>query len=160
MTAPNRCQFRFSLRSLFVVMALLGILGGWLAWQIVAVHERNKLISAHVGRDVSNPDSSRIPLAWSILGASSVNSISLPADEFSNDDLARYHSAFPEADVSLEESPFEIATYSRKRWARRYAEDRQLIEAWITARSVLDAITIMAVVALLFDLIRPHARRA
>ena len=157
--AKPRRWFRFSLRTLFVAMTVLGILGGWLAWQIRAVHERDKLISAHIARDMSNPDYSRIPLVWSIFDASPVNSIGLPADEFSNDDLAHYQSAFLEADVSLEERPFEIAAYSRKRWARRYAEDRQWVEAWITARSVLDAIALLAVVALILELIRPHFRR-
>jgi hypothetical protein len=159
MTAPKRRWFAYSLRTMFVVVTVLGILGGWLAWQMGAVHERDKLIAAHVARDMSNPDSSRIPLVWSILGASPVNSIGLPAGEFSDDDLAHYRAAFPEADVSLEERPFEIAAYSRKRWARRYAEDRNWVEAWITARSVLDAIALVAVVALIFELIRPHVRR-
>ena len=109
--APQR-RWSYSLRTLFVVVTLFGVLSFWLKWQFEAVREREKLINAHVGRDLSK-DPSRLPLAWSLFGASPVNSISLPANEFSDNDLAQYRSAFPEADVSLEKRPFDIATYSR-----------------------------------------------
>jgi len=156
--APERRWFQFSLRTLFAWVAVFAIWLAWITWQFEVVRERETLMNAHVGWDMSN-DQTRLPFVWSLLGASPVNSISLPTDEFSDDDRARYRSAFPEADVTLEEQPFDIATKSRKRWANRHLQDRKWTEAWISARNALDALAIVAVVALVFEVIRPRTRR-
>jgi hypothetical protein len=158
MNAPNRHCFQFSLRAMFVLVAVIGACSLWMMSQFEAVREREKLVNARAKFDMSNPDQSRLPFVWSLFGASPVNSIGLPAREFSDDDRVHYRSAFPEADVTLEDRPFDLATYSRKRWANRNSQDRKWTEAWITARSVLETLAAMAVVALAFELVRPNAR--
>jgi hypothetical protein len=49
MTAPRRRWFRFSLRTLFVLVTLFAV---WLAWQLNLIHQRNAMhrwIEAHGG---------------------------------------------------------------------------------------------------------------
>ncbi len=43
MTAPNRRWFRFSLRTLFVVVTIIAAIGYWLAWNINVVHQRQAI---------------------------------------------------------------------------------------------------------------------
>jgi hypothetical protein len=124
MPAPKR-WFRFSLRTLFVFMTVFAIWLTWLGWQRGVVRERSKLLQANVGRETSNPGPT-IPFVWSLLGASPLSAINLPASEFSEEDLQQYRAAFPEADVTLERNAFDPMTYSRKRNARRKTGRREV----------------------------------
>jgi hypothetical protein len=52
---------RFTLRSLFGAVTVFGVCLLWMTWQFEAVRERERLMNARVGWDLSNPDQARLP---------------------------------------------------------------------------------------------------
>ena len=112
MTMTNRRWFRFSLRTLFVVVTLFGV---WLGWQRHIVQERKALIAEldqidpefhhetleslekRTGR-IDTFDYARIPIVRKWLGDETVLRVWLP--NAANEDLAyRAERAFPEAKI-------------------------------------------------------------
>jgi hypothetical protein len=99
--APKRRWFRFSLRTVFVVVTLVAVGIAWMQSQVKTVRERERLIKTSIFWGVSSQHPPRIPWVWSLLGAKPVNAIGLDKDKFSEVDVLRYKVAFPEADVML-----------------------------------------------------------
>jgi hypothetical protein len=94
--------FQFSLRWLLVAVTLLGVLSGWLAWNLNSVRERDFLrrsLTAHrVWVEHFDRPSGKLPLAWRLLGAEPelFNSVLLPDGEFTEQEINRLIAHFPE----------------------------------------------------------------
>ncbi len=97
---PRRRWFRFSLRTLFVVVTVFAV---WLGWNARQVRQRERMLQSYgvlfYGNAPSVNSQKKLPFLWSVLGAKYIGTIQLPPDEFTNDDLRRFQVAFPEADV-------------------------------------------------------------
>ena len=120
MSEPNskRRWFRYSLRTLFVLVTILCV---YLAWQVRIVQQRKQLLAKIeaasgarfqpfntiaqldaifvLGGPVQFPDQRRVSFIRRLLGDRTVPIICLPA-AMSADDLATYKKAFPEAVVT------------------------------------------------------------
>jgi hypothetical protein len=103
MTISKRRWFRWSLRTMFVVVTVLGV---WLGWNFHYVRERDKMaawIAAEGGSVIKGPASrpwKALPRSWSFLGAESVSQVVLGgSDRYTVDDLRRAESLFPEAEI-------------------------------------------------------------
>jgi len=109
--APKRRWFRFSLRTLFVVVTVFACALGWTYAVARRVWERERLIE-EVGRNpiglVSThapSDFTDLPSApWSIrlFGGRTVGRFILPASQYTEADRQRIQDLFPEAKVELE----------------------------------------------------------
>jgi len=112
-TAPKRRWFRYSLRTLFVVVTLFAC---WLGWNPSRIRERErvmKVVLSYGGSTATLPDSyrtGRLPLSWRLLGARRYDVISVPtklyvdmkaADLFGFDGFRRIEALFPEAKVAI-----------------------------------------------------------
>ncbi len=123
---PKRRWFKLTLRTLFVVVTVFGV---WLGWNVHQVHERDRLLeSRDFLRALESPTGyvdtpamrafvakmtrqgykayeprkkpPAIPLVWSILGAEPLEmDIRLPDDKFTDADLLRIRSVYPECEV-------------------------------------------------------------
>jgi hypothetical protein len=97
MTTPRRRWFRFSLRTLFVVVTVLAIGLSWVAYQLNWIRERHKAL----GVDGSDPmawveiPSRRAPWSLRIFGEFG-SAVIVP---FHSSDRARLRSLFPEATI-------------------------------------------------------------
>jgi hypothetical protein len=103
MTAPKRRWFRYSLRTLFVVVTVFGI---WLGWNLHEVNERSRMagwIAAEGGSVNKGPPPrpwKTMPWSWFVLGADPVSTIVFGgSDRYTRDDLRRAEALFPEADI-------------------------------------------------------------
>jgi len=108
--APNRRWFRFSLRTLFVVMTLAGALIGWLVWELRYIHDRTAMrgwILQHGGGvpkpaailNLPNP-ATRIPFWRELLGDETAPVVILPPGLLTAD-LEQIKRTFPEAEVFI-----------------------------------------------------------
>ena len=101
---PRRRWFRFSLRTLFVLMSLLCI---WLGWNVYQVRQRETVLQylrqQQVFMEANNypehPWRRSLPFIWSWLGAKPVGRILLPHWQYSDDDCRTIQRLFPEAAV-------------------------------------------------------------
>jgi len=112
MTAsPRRRWFRFSLRTLFVLVAVLGLSLVWLGMQLKWIRERSEArqwIDQHTSRMLHFGDCKEnerpFPIGLRLLGEREVREIWLAESTMSNDDLEhvkRIAKLFPEARVSV-----------------------------------------------------------
>ena len=104
---PTRLWFRYSLRTMFVVVTVLCL---WLGWTLPTIAERQKLRS-HEGVSCFVLDRTRqfipgevtggkaMPITWRLLGVSRVDMIHLDSSKFDDDDLRHVSDVFPEAVV-------------------------------------------------------------
>jgi hypothetical protein len=112
-TKPRRFQFRFSLRTLFVLLTLFGMLLGWLDWNRRQVNEREKLFHSVAARGAmfgslnSSVPRKPLTLVWSLLGATAVGLIEVPDGTCSEQELHRLMSLFPEARVVVRPGIFD-----------------------------------------------------
>ena len=125
--APKRHWFRFSLRTLFVTVTALGLLFGWLAWNVQWVNERQRLLGwaddIHISHGilgvVRNSPPRRLPIMWRLLGAQRI-------DVFTFDkavpisDQEQLKAAFPEAIVVDYTKIFQSPPYT---WPVREISD-------------------------------------
>lgn len=103
--APKRRWFAFSLRTMFVVVTVVGLLAWWVHRNLEQVRERDRFLEWAKANDMSHgvykaPDSKTyppLPITWRLLGAERVDVFVLdpmvPAS-----DQERVKAAFPEAD--------------------------------------------------------------
>lgn len=100
------CRFRFSLRTVFVLMTLLGCVLGWVESQRTIVRQRRQTwewVAGHYNAEQRAQPSSwssvydGAPLTRRLLGDQRLNSIVVDPNTFSNDDVARIQRVFPEA---------------------------------------------------------------
>lgn len=102
--APKRRWFRFSLRTLFVAAAIVGVAVSWFLWNVQQVANRRALLAyveQHGGYTMDEPMKpwKRVPVLWHWLGAEPVGEIYLHRSKFSFDDRDYVASMFPEASV-------------------------------------------------------------
>lgn len=100
--ARFRLPLRFSLRTLFVLVTVLGLGFGWLAWQVHFVHERQRIvrvIQAGGGLAMRPEWISQLSSIRRWLGDSARAILYLPEERFSQSDAARFGEYFPEAEV-------------------------------------------------------------
>jgi len=111
--STRRRWFSFSLRTLFVVVTLLGVCLGWLAWHAHAVHVRNitrSWVAEHHGW--LNPsdgiwslaqEQKDAELSWirHALGDRAAVLIELPIHTVSLDEIQAIEAAFPEATAAV-----------------------------------------------------------
>ena len=117
-TRPRRRWFRFSLRTMFVVVTVAGLALGWLVWQIRIVRER-KTVLAELQLECGDDfmiltvetmktegyklnDCPRIPLVRRILGDEPCHSITIPRTA-NMQLIERMERAFPESRLSVYE---------------------------------------------------------
>ncbi len=121
MTESPRHRWTFSLRTLFAVVTLFALVC-WLGWNLHRVHQRDGMVislsarGAMFGRTVSNTPHNSPPLVWKLLGAEPVQLIEVPASGFSEDDLLRLATLFPEATIrsrTLIDSPRSLPMQRR-----------------------------------------------
>ena len=110
--APKRRWFRFSLRTLFVVVTVLCL---WLGWNVHQVQQRKEWLEYIQANGAAiwseepprrttrskNYPADHLPLIRRLLGAHPIGTIQLSHGRFTEDDLARVTGLFPEADVSI-----------------------------------------------------------
>ncbi len=107
---PPRFRFRFGLRTLFVLLTLSAV---FLGWNVHQVREREKLLrsisvrGAMFGSINSGQPQQPLPLVWSLLGATPVGFIEVPSGIFSEYDLHRLKTLFPEAKVENRPAVFD-----------------------------------------------------
>jgi hypothetical protein len=103
---PRRRWARFSLRGLFVAIAVVGLGLGWLAWNIQQVRERRAVekVLSQAGYVTIGGDA-KIPLAWRWLGARPVTTMYVNGASLSKEDHARIARAFPEAKIHRMANP-------------------------------------------------------
>ena len=96
---PHR-WFRFSLRTAFVVLTIVGV---WLGWNISRLRAREKALKRLVGGsarlDFMLPPEKRLPIVWSILGTETVSSICLPRERYSEAEFDEIRALFPESKI-------------------------------------------------------------
>jgi hypothetical protein len=102
---PTSRRFRYSLRTLFVLLTLFAVLVGWLTWNLRQVNEREKLLRAVAARGAmfGSVNSSRpprpLPIVWSLLGATAIGLIEVPDGICSEREFRQLTTLFPEAKV-------------------------------------------------------------
>lgn len=112
--AVIRPRFRFGLRTLFVVIALVGVLGWWLRWNVNQVRQRKELVAYLQTLDHQpNPvrtwviswddGEERIPRVWRWLGASNENwgTWLLSNQELTDQQLARARWLLPDCTIKV-----------------------------------------------------------
>jgi hypothetical protein len=102
-TAPKRRWFRFSLRTLFVVVTVAALFLGWIGVSLKQARQRTDVLQS---LEVSGARITRIPAKSSpfmlrTFGATYVGEILLPSDTFSVSDVNRARAIFPEAKIEL-----------------------------------------------------------
>ena len=107
--SPKRRWFRvsFSLRTLFVVVAMLACCFGWLGRNMNQVRDRDRFLETiPLHGSFAHGDGGwikrRIPFVWTILGAKPFKmDIRIPDDKFTPAEIERIREVFPEAKVSV-----------------------------------------------------------
>jgi hypothetical protein len=103
-----RSMPRFTLRALFVVVTLVCVALGWIAWELHLVREREGLLRtpgvAHTFSDAAGP----MPRVWALLGAKPVGDI-LVHPAVTEEVYSRLAAAFPEARIHRETKDQPVA---------------------------------------------------
>ncbi|HEV2969245.1 MAG TPA: hypothetical protein VGY55_04585 [Pirellulales bacterium] len=98
MIALPRRRFQFSLRTLLIVATLLAMLCGYIGRQVEIVKKRDVMAAAPGVDSVTGDSLKRIPLFRRWLGDKYYLGLSIDKSA-SDDEIARYKSAFPEATI-------------------------------------------------------------
>lgn len=112
---PNRRWLHFSLRTLLALLTLLCVVTGWVAWNFHQVQERKRFLESveddpkiFEGFFLLVGEEPRMPMMWSLLGAQRQDYFNLSRDRFSDDDIRRARSLFPEAGVRVYQHDADI----------------------------------------------------
>ncbi len=123
-TPPRRRWFCFSLRTLFVAVTLLAVIG-WLGWNLKQVRERSAVRPELHGSEIRDRSDAfvitisdkelptgELPWLWRQFGARHEQSLYLKQDEMSDAQFARIRRLFPEAKIWV--LPRRSYAYTRK----------------------------------------------
>jgi hypothetical protein len=121
---PKRRWFRFSLPTFLAVVA---VAGGWLGWNIRLANQRERMLAAPGVSvfdeiDPLNP----MPLGLRLVRARCVPEIFLDDDVYSEVDVRRFQSYFPEAGVGLSASEGGVRElrFDENEWSGFHISDR------------------------------------
>jgi hypothetical protein len=133
-TAPDRRWYRFSLRTMLVVVAAVAVGLGWITRQRDIVTERTRIIDEIGPPDLTVPRDTTcvlfgcvedewmatvrgdIPLTWRLLGAQAVFKIILDSADYTEADAERYSRLFPEASIDLNSADTNVLSIVPLRW--------------------------------------------
>ena len=103
----NRRWFRFSLRTLFIVMTAAAAAFCWFNWNLRRISERNSFLATEAGiAYVANDGWAKtFRVAGLIVGAEPIDVMLLGTGNFGPDDRARVQRLFPEARVDFIDMP-------------------------------------------------------
>ena len=100
---PKRRRFRFSLRTLFVVITVLTV---WLGWNVYQVRTREMvrqyIVNSGQGGLVLGPPEKpwkSLPIMWRLLGVEPVQTLRLEGMSLTDEDRKEIVASFPEADI-------------------------------------------------------------
>ena len=100
-TAPHRRWFRFSLRTLFVLMTVLGAGLGWLGVQLKWIRDRHQALEKwdndqHVVNAYEPLSDVEAPWSLRLFGEFGVDGITVEQNQ-----VSEYQKLFPEAEVAV-----------------------------------------------------------
>ena len=115
--APKRRWFRYSLRTLAIVIAIFAC---WLGWNANQVRERREMIVRvrMQGGRVDIPMRPYVgdydpPFVWQLMGAQRVSSVLIPAAYFNEHHYNRIRRLLPEAEIYSIHSDGRIQSHPR-----------------------------------------------
>lgn len=97
----NRRRFRFSLRTLLLVLTLVGCAAGWVAHGKLKANERIRFSEQHGTMFQMPGDPSNLPWSWKLFIDMPIATVWVSAGLFTEKDLERVQALFPEAEVIL-----------------------------------------------------------
>lgn len=123
--APKRRWFKFSLRTLFVVMTVVAATLGWLSWRFEQARERRTIMIQYLRAGAGFGDTDRDrrePLFWEFFGdVGPIMDIELPSDKFTEADQRRLQSIFPEIPVIIvDRTPYTAPHSQHVDWAEAH----------------------------------------
>ena len=92
---------------MFVVVAVLGVLVGWGAWNLHQVQERERTLAwldsqgIMYGKMIPRRHQRQLPLVWMLCGVQPVDLIELPIGDITDRQASDIRALFPEADVVM-----------------------------------------------------------
>ena len=98
--APRRRWYSFSLRTLFVLVTVLGVFLGWLAVQVKWIRDRHEVMSRPGDRLHGYLGQTKAPWSIRIFGEQGHEWVFAPYSE-----MDRMHALFPEAQVMPDRWP-------------------------------------------------------
>ena len=92
-TKPKRHWFRFSLRTLFVLVTIIGVAAGWVAYQLNWIRQRHEFLGRPPNGIYAN-DNSELPWSLKLFGEKAMYTVYTP-------ELTKHEAEklFPEAGV-------------------------------------------------------------
>ncbi len=104
MTIPKRRWPRFTVRTLFVITALVAT-GMWFVLSnLMQLRQRDRVMHATAVRfnwGHRNRFETDLPMMWSLFGAKCYDCIAFPSTTFTEEQVAQLQVLFPEAQLSL-----------------------------------------------------------
>lgn len=101
----RRRWFAFRLRTLFLAIAAMCLVLGWIAWNLQQLRQRERvrqylvLCRCRIEPGTSNRPWKSLPIMWSMLGAEPVRLIELSGVWVKDEDRPHIEFWFPEADI-------------------------------------------------------------
>ena len=103
---PNRRWLRFSLRTLLLIVAVFGVLFGWIGSAALKVRQRQAYERRFDMDEIGGlqrirlpPEEPKPPLLWTVFGARPYCKLSLSREKYTEDEIRQIITLFPEADI-------------------------------------------------------------